>query len=146
MFLNSLNPGFRPTARTVDKRANSLIQILRWKSLRSSVDACLTEEGFWEYLQQLRRTQAPATRASASASAIRFAIHVLGVMPSQPILSRSCIGLIEQECQSGLSFDCGRVCVRHLKTSAHANLASQILDLVRPLHHAGFVQKHMSRV
>ena len=81
---------------TVEKRANSLLQYLRWAAKEGVCANLFTEEIFWSYVQSLKRTLAPASRGPAVASALRFATHVLGVACPRTVLSRRCLGLLEQ--------------------------------------------------
>ena len=81
---------------TIEKRANSLLQYLRWAAKEGVCANLFTEEIFWSYVQSLKRTLAPASRGPAVASALRFAAHVLGVACPRTVLSRRCLGLLEQ--------------------------------------------------
>ena len=81
---------------TVEKRANSLLQYLRWAAKEGARANLFSEEIFWSYVQHLKRTHAPVSRGPAVASALRFAAHVLGLACPSAVLSRRCLGLLEQ--------------------------------------------------
>ena len=84
------------SALTIEKRANSLVQYLRWASLEGMSANLFAEEAFWAYIQHLKRSLAPVSRGPAVASALRFAQHVLGVRYQGIFLSRRCLGALEQ--------------------------------------------------
>ena len=67
------------SALTKEKRANSLVQYLRWASLEGMSANLFAEEAFWAYIQHLKRSLAPVSRGPAVAS-----------------LSRRCLGALEQ--------------------------------------------------
>ena len=84
------------SALTIEKRSNSLVQYLRWASLEGITANLFSEATFWSYIQHLKRTFAPASRGPAVAAALRFAQHVLGVRNQGVLLSRRCLGALEQ--------------------------------------------------
>ena len=81
---------------TIEKRANSLLQYLRWASREGVCSNIFSEEIFWSYVQRLKHSRAPVSRGPAVASALRFASHVLGIGEQRLVLSRRCLGLLEQ--------------------------------------------------
>ena len=81
---------------TIEKRANSLLQYLRWAAKEGVCANIFSEEIFWTYVQHLKHTHVPVSRGPAVASALRFASHVLGVASHRNVLSRRCLGLLEQ--------------------------------------------------
>ena len=81
---------------TVEKRANSLVHLMRWMVEYKGLLVSITEDGLWDYLSYLKEHAAAASKGQASISGIRFALHVLGVCFSEHVLSRRCIGFAEQ--------------------------------------------------
>ena len=82
---------------TLIKRANTLLSFLRWfAKTGSSVENPFVEPVAWAYLQHLRDTNAPATKADSTMSAFRFALRILGFeILAEVVNSRRLTGLSE---------------------------------------------------
>ena len=82
---------------TLVKRANSLLTFLRWvaHSFDDSIDP-FCESVLWQFFTFLKDTNAPATRADSTLSAMRFAHFVLGFDGlASAVTSRRLVGISE---------------------------------------------------
>ena len=64
---------------TIHKRAASFWTFVRWLDIHEPLSSSrLHEIQVWNFVQYLKKTEAPATKAAAVLSAFRFAHFVLG--------------------------------------------------------------------
>ena len=82
---------------TVVKRANALLEALRWmaKTFPDRSDI-FHEDLAWAYVSALRKAGGAPTKAADFVSALRFATHVMGINSGHLIVSRRVAGLSEQ--------------------------------------------------
>ena len=83
---------------TVHKRAASFWTFVRWLDVHEPLSSNrLHEIQVWNFVQYLKRTEAPASKAAAVLSAFRFAHFVLGFKVEGVIESRRIKGATEQQ-------------------------------------------------
>ena len=82
---------------TVIKRANALLDFLRWCDLaQPGVPVPFQETLVWQRVQELRKSKKAPSKANALLSAIRFMHHVLGHNMGAILESRRVLGLAAQ--------------------------------------------------
>ena len=96
---------------TIAKRANSLLQYLRWAAKEGVCANLFTEEIFWSYVQSLKRTLAPASRGPAVASALRCHTRSRSCMPTdcaeqEVSWSPGTDGSSKRSCEAGVPSHC----------------------------------------
>ena len=83
---------------TIHKRAASFWTFVRWLDVHEPLSSNrLHEIQVWNFVQYLKKTEAPATKAAAVLSAFRFAHFVLGFKVEGVIESRRIKGATEQQ-------------------------------------------------